>query len=159
MIKLIINASSLAAFSSINKHLKSFFFFQNLKLQDTFSLIVELYGTPLSAISHKDKKKKNPKSIDRRATCINISDEMIDDRIFKSLWHCRKKKLHLPPSVTNSEGPPGRKPIAAAVGGVQRKLGQIKVIKDLQINTAFILDLLSLLGSHGVSRKMEGGCG
>lgn len=45
--------------------------------------------------SHTDelnitKKRKKKGSIDRRGTCINISDEMIDDRISKSLWHRRK---------------------------------------------------------------------
>lgn len=37
-----------------------------------------------------NKKKEKKGSIDRRGTCINISDEMIDDRISKSLWHRRK---------------------------------------------------------------------
>ena len=41
--------------------------------------------------SHTDELNITKKgSIDRRCTCINISDEMIDDRISKSLWHGRK---------------------------------------------------------------------
>lgn len=47
------------------------------------------------------------KTIDRHAVYINISDEMIDDGIFKSLWHERKIAFaseYLP--VRNPEGPP-----------------------------------------------------
>lgn len=68
---------------------------------------------------------------------------MIDDGIFKSLWHRRKIAFasECLPSVILKAHPWG----AHSCSGGQRKLGQIKVIKDLQINNAFILDLLTQL--------------
>jgi len=49
--------------------------------------------------------------IDCDVTSINISDAMIDDRIFKSLWHCRKIAFaseYLP--VPDTEVPPQGSP-------------------------------------------------
>lgn len=76
---------------------------------------------------------------------------------FLNLFDVAERKIafastYLPVLQTENK-PPGE--LIAAVGG-QKKLGQIKVIKDLRINNPFILDLLTLLGSHRVSRKMEG---
>lgn len=58
------------------------------------------------------------------------------------------------------EGPPARHADAppwgtARCSGGQRKLGQIKVIKDLRINNAFILDLLTILAES--AERREGG--
>lgn len=58
------------------------------------------------------------------------------------------EKLHLPLSVYPLAIAKAHPWGTSSYGGGQWKLGQIKVIKDLQINNAFILDLLSLLGSH-----------
>ena len=102
------------------------------------------------------KKKKG--SIDRRGTCINISDEMIDDRISKSLWHRTKIAFARECLAVRGAWRPAPGELIAAVGG-QWKLGRIKVIKELQINNAFILDLLAMPGSHTVSRKTGGGRG
>ena len=64
----------------------------------------------LKVLQYTDElKKKIP--IDHHSTCINISDEMIDDGISKSLWHRRKIAFaseRLP--VRDTEGPPQGSP-------------------------------------------------
>ena len=56
------------------------------------------------------------------------------------------------PPARHAEGPPWG---TARCSGGQRKRGQIKVIKDLRINNAFILDLLTIL-AESAERREEG---
>lgn len=65
------------------------------------------------------------------------------------------EKLHLPRSVCPSAALKAHPWGTQSCSGGQWKLGKIKVIKELQINNAFILDLLTILASHRVSRKTE----
>lgn len=65
------------------------------------------YTTVTDEVLHIDELNKKKKSIDRHTTCINISDEMIDDGVSKSFWHWRKIAFAsecLP--IHSAEGPP-----------------------------------------------------
>lgn len=66
------------------------------------------------------------------------------------------EKLHLPLSLCSSAMLKAHLWGTHSCSGGQWKLGQIKVIKGRQINTAFILDLLAILGIAQCQQK-DGG--